>query len=199
MFTHNYDMTHKAPTLWYSVGDFYVTLLTSRSFLRHAQSLNCAHDGLKEQLLTCQLQDCEPRWLVEKALCCRWPTAPSVDVSSTAQVVPPGPGSARRTLVGLCQYGRCFLHPELCFSSTLQVSDYDMRDCGFQATTFSTFCLCLFTLQIQIIKIEYRHLSLCLVRRLHIYLHNRRQFPHTHIHTQVHRPDTHTHTLRPLD
>lgn len=69
--TCNCDLTQKTP-LCHSVGTFCVTLLTSRSFLRRAQSLNCAHNGVKEQLLTCQLQDCEPRCLLKKALCCRW-------------------------------------------------------------------------------------------------------------------------------
>lgn len=147
-FTYNCDLTQKTP-LCHRVGTFCVTLLTSRSFLRRAQSFNCAHNGVKEQLLTCQLQDCEPRCLLKKAQvaakvpvwmwapCHRWVPLVQVHIS---------PRSARRTLVGLCQYSRCFLHPELCFSSTVQVSDY-VTDCRFQAATNSSFNICLFTLR----------------------------------------------------
>lgn len=44
----------KSPlTLWHGVGDFYVIVLTSRSFLRHTQSLNCVHNGLKGWKYSC--------------------------------------------------------------------------------------------------------------------------------------------------
>lgn len=147
--TCNCNLTQKTP-LCHRVGTFCVTLLTSRSFLRRAQSLNCAHNGVKEQLLTCQLQDCEPHCLLKKALCCRWQRRSQCGCELCHRWAPLvqvhiGPRSARRTLVGLCQYSRCFLHPELCFSSTVQVSDY-VTDCRFQAATSSSFNIRLFTL-----------------------------------------------------
>lgn len=151
-FTHNLTQKKTPLTLLHISGDFCVRVLTSRSFLHDAQSLNCAHNGLKEQLLTYQLQDCEPRCLVKKPLWCRWQPAPSVDVYSTAQVDSLVQVHVWSALVlpeglwpGCASTAGAFCTLNSCFSPTLQVCDY-VRDCRFEPSNIF-FSASLFTVQ----------------------------------------------------